>query len=281
MSLFHVILLVGLAVLNFGSASPVTKLITRAPPETAPGNRRGVAYNDIRFVKYFDIYGSHVSWAYNWDSRPGGNLNTGYEFVPMLHSNHADHTSKWAASAQAAALSSGDGPTHLLGFNEPDNCEPGMGGACMDLGTAVATWKEYMEPQKSLREKMYLGSPAVTNGPNGLSYLTYFMNACAGCTIDFINVHWYDDASNAAYFKQYIEDTRKVAGGRPVWITEFRARGSDDEVKAFLDEVLPWLDASSDVHRYAYFMANTQHGHLIDIGGQSLSNIGGYYAFHA
>lgn len=66
-----------------------------------------------------------------------------------------------------------------------------MGGACMSLAAAVAAWKEHMEPQKSLKEKMYLGSPAVTNGPSGLTYLSYFMTACTGCTIDFINVHWY------------------------------------------------------------------------------------------
>lgn len=65
-----------------------------------------------------------------------------------------------------------------------------MGGACMDVGTAVSAWKQYMEPQKSLKDKMYLGSPAVTNGPNGLSYLSSFINACTGCNIDFVNIHW-------------------------------------------------------------------------------------------
>ncbi len=91
----------------------------------------------------------------------------------------------------------------------------------------------------------------------------------------------YDSADNAAYFKSYIESARKVAAGRPIWITEFQASGSDDQVKAFLDEVLPWLDAAGDVHRYAYFMASTGHGRLIDNGGSALSNIGSHYTFHA
>lgn len=47
-----------------------------------------------------------------------------------------------------------------------------------------------MEPQKSLKDKMYLGSPAVTNGPNSLNYLSSFMSACTGCNIDFVNIHW-------------------------------------------------------------------------------------------
>lgn len=41
----------------------------------------------------------------------------------MLHSDRDDHTRKWAADANVAALFNKDAPTHLLGFNEPDNCE--------------------------------------------------------------------------------------------------------------------------------------------------------------
>jgi hypothetical protein len=67
-----------------------------------------------------------------------------------------------------------------------------MGGSCMDLGTAVAAWKQYIEPQKLLKDKMYLGSPAVTNGANGLKYLRSFIDACTGCKVDFVNIHWYD-----------------------------------------------------------------------------------------
>ncbi len=61
--------------------------------------------------------------AYNWDSRSNGHTNTWHEFVPMLHSNRDDHTKKWAADVSAAAFINKDAPTHLLGFNEPDNCE--------------------------------------------------------------------------------------------------------------------------------------------------------------
>lgn len=105
---------------------------------------------------------------------------------------------------------------------------------------------------------MYLGSPAVTNSGSstmGLSWLRSFLAACHDCTIDFICVHWYDSATNVAYFKSYLNDVRKVANGRPIWITEFKPSGTDGEIRRFLDEVIPWLDASKDIHRYAYFMA--------------------------
>ncbi|KAJ8110474.1 hypothetical protein OPT61_g6693 [Boeremia exigua] len=280
MRLPQVSFLVILMLLKLSSAHTIPKIVGRAPRETAGSSRRGVAYNDVKFVKYFDLPGSRVTWAYNWDSRANGDFNTWYEFVPMLHSNRPDHTGKWAAAITAAAFANKDAATHFLGFNEPDNCEPNMGGACMDLGSSVAAWKQFMEPALALKEKIYLGSPAVTNGPQGLAYLSSFLTACTGCTIHFIALHWYDSATNVPYFKAYIEEARKVAAGRPIWITEFQVRGSDDQVKAFLDEVLPWLDAAEDVHRYAYFMAAARHGQLIDIGGASLSNIGTHYTLH-
>jgi hypothetical protein len=50
-----------------------------------------------------------------------------------------------------------------------------------------------MQPAKALKDKMYLGSPAVTNGANGmgLDWLREFMKQCDGCNIDFICIHWY------------------------------------------------------------------------------------------
>jgi len=85
----------------------------------------------------------------------------------------------------------------------------------------------------------------------------------------------YDHAKNVEYFKRHIEETRKIAGGRPIWITEFHARGTDDEVKAFFDQVLPWMDASNDIHRYAYFMASP--GSLVNPEGTDMSELGVYY----
>ncbi len=61
----------------------------------------------------------------------------------------------------------------------------------MDLGSVVTAWRQYMEPTIALKEKMYLGSPAVTNGPKGLPYLESFLAACTGCNIHFIALHWY------------------------------------------------------------------------------------------
>lgn len=129
---------------------------------------------------------------------------------------------------------------------------------------------------------MYLGSPAISNTadtPNsGLGWLRSFMRQCTKCSIDFITIHWYDRANNAAYFKAHIEAVRDIAAGRPIWISEFKPTDGDDEAKKrFLDEMVPWMDETADIHRYAYFMAAQGEGLLINGKGSGLSSVGVHY----
>lgn len=84
-----------------------------------------------------------------------------------------------------------------------------------------------------------------------------------------------------AYFRYYIESTRRVAAGRPIWITEFKPSGSDEQIKRFLSEVIPWLDTQSDIHRYAYFMARPGAGMMINDAATGLSGVGAHYAYLA
>ena len=62
----------------------------------------------------------------------------------------------------------------------------------------------------------------------------------------------------------------------PVWVTEFECYGSEDQQIAFLQQVLPWMDAQSYVTRYAYFGAFP--GYLLNSAGNGLSNLGMAYA---
>jgi hypothetical protein len=221
--------------------------------------KRGLAYNDPSFTQYFTGGISQVSWAYNW-GQTGPGLPPGLEYVPCLWSNDPSRTSPWAADA-SAAIASGTG--HLFSFNEPD-----LGNqANMDIQTAVSAYQQFMEP---FAGKAKLGAPAVTNGggQSGLQYMENFISSCTGCTIDFVNIHWYDSASNVEYFKAHVEQAYTMGGSRPVWITEFAGSGTIDEQNTFLETVLPWLDAQPYVERYAYFMV--EEGSLLSADGLSL-----------
>jgi hypothetical protein len=228
---------------------------------------------------------SQVSWAYDWFyapcSSPGANdcnFNPALEFVPLLYSNDPSLLSQWSTAAQIAI---DGGSTALMSFNEPDFCISGS--ACMNVSTAVYYHQKYLQPFSG---KALIGAPAITNSggtdanPMGLQYLQYFLGNCTGCDIDFINLHWYSNKyAGASYLESYVNSARAIAGGRPIWITEFGLNNefsyTDAELQAFLQTVMPWLDQQPDVARYAYFM--DAPGILIDTAGDGISGTGIVY----
>lgn len=131
----------------------------------------------------------------------------------------------------------------------------------------------YMEP---FAGKAKLVSPAVTNGgsPMGLTWMKNFISSCSSCTIDAVAIHWYN-GGDATAFKNYISDAYAAGGNRPLWITEFQFSGSTDEQNTYLQEVIPFLDGSDMVEKYAYFMAS--EGILLS-SGTTLSALGNTFA---
>ena len=228
------------------------------------GTKRGLVYNTAALTQRFES--APISWAYNWDSQPGGDIPANFNFVPMMWGPLPVHTGRWKSNADAAIAS---GSTHLLGFNEPDL--PAQ--ANLSPQQAAEAWRTYMEPYAG---KAKLGSPAVCNGEDkvGLSWLSRFFEACGGCTVDFVAIHWYGLASDAGveHFKAHVAKAVEVAAGRPLWITEFQPHGSPEEQAGFLKKVLPWLDESS-VERYAYFQVDA-----ILASADGLTDLGAQYA---
>jgi hypothetical protein len=240
------------------AAVPTIIATAAASPTTDVFKKRGLAYNDAALTQLFIGSNSKVSWAYNWGQKTSG-LASGLEYVPMLWNNNPSLTGPWATAASNAIAS---GSSHLFSFNEPDVSNQ----ANMDVNTAAQAYISYIQP---FAGKAKLGAPAVTNGGGsmGLTYLSNFISNCSGCIINFVNIHWYDSATNIAYFKSHVEQAYTAGGNRPVWITEFAATGTEDEQNTFLEVVIPWLDAQPYVERYAYFMCS--QGILISGNGRS------------
>jgi len=184
----------------------------------------------------------------------------------MLWGLSSDNLNGWSSTATKAIAA---GSTALLGFNEPDY----SGQANLSPATAATGWTTNMEP---FAGKAKLVSPAVTNGgsPMGLTWLSSFISDCSSCTIDAVAIHWYNGGDSTA-FKSYIQEAYTAGGNRPLWITEFQASGTTDEQNTFLQEVIPFLDSSDMVERYAYFMASD--GILLS-SGTTLSTLGQTYA---
>lgn len=257
-------------------ASSAATVPSSVPPSTggggggsSSGGKKGLSYNDASLTNAFS--GKGISWAYNWAAGPGGSILSGAEFVPMLWGEKS--VGAWPAAAAAAIA---DGATHALSLNEPDHKEQ----ANMDPQSAAKLHIASMNP---LAGQVAIGSPAITNGAGtnplmGIDWLTQWFSACAGnCKVDFVAFHWYDSASNIAYFKKHVQDVINLAaqnGVGKVWLTEYGATGSDSDVANFIQESSSFLESTAAVERYAYFMV--QNGILVN--GNSLSTLGSAYA---
>jgi len=102
------------------SAAPAPELVAR---ERLP-TKRGLPYNKGPLTKLFQVPGSKISWMYNWGSATPPAAD--YKYVPMLHRDSQEHTSKWFKDVDDGVK---HGVTHVLSFNEPDQC----GWACPNL----------------------------------------------------------------------------------------------------------------------------------------------------
>ncbi|RDL30105.1 uncharacterized protein BP5553_10383 [Venustampulla echinocandica] len=239
--------------------------------EAAVG-KRGVPFNDPpTWIQCWG--GSKVSWAHNWGSRMPDGFPGNLEFIPMLWGLDGAHVDGWVNNANNA-LSRGSG--HLIAFNEPDACDWGQ--SCISPKDAADGYRQHMAP---FRGRASLGSPAITNRDQNLTWLKDFMRLCSDCPIDFITVHWYDHANNFAYFTWYMNQVHSISGGRYIWITEFNAAGTTDEQINFLNQALPWLDSTIWIQSYAWFWTDPlfQGGSLVNWAGRPTA-LGGEYGWH-
>ncbi|KAL8744687.1 MAG: hypothetical protein Q9190_003086 [Brigantiaea leucoxantha] len=228
------------------------------PTATTPSSKRGLDYQNPNLLSLFTS-STRISWAYNYAQKPGGTIPAKYEFVPLLFNLASSSTSSWNANAKGA--------TSLLAFNEPD-----VASSSISPASAAQGYKQYMQP---FAGKARLGSPATTASSSGLTWQRSFIAACSGCTVDFIAMHWAGSPGSAsvAQFQDQVLSYIN-AFGKPVWVTEIVVTGTVADNQAFMQQVLPWLDAQAMVERYAWFNVD---GVLVSSGGSSLTAAGTTY----
>ncbi|KAF2768304.1 hypothetical protein EJ03DRAFT_250824, partial [Teratosphaeria nubilosa] len=242
--------------------------------------KRGLAYNNDTLTSFYSELGqnSEVSWEYNWFYSPLNTNETSKDnpaliYIPLLFSDASDLTSVWPQQAQAAIDAGADA---IFSFNEPDACYGGS--ACMSVQDAVSAYKQYIQP---FAGKAKLGAPAITASGLYEGYLTQFIGNCTGCTIDFINLHWYANVYAFTYLQSHIETAHKMFPDYPIYVTEVGNDNSggvtatDAQLLSFMEQIFPWLDAVPYVHRYAWFF--DAPGNTIDADGTGLSDLGVIY----
>jgi len=205
-----------------------------------------------------------INWAYNWESWVPEGKPDNFEYIAMQRTR--DGIDQLQGNMQ------NNGAQILLGFNEPDIA----GQANMGVDEAVQLWNQNIKPFGDAGVR--LGSPATSNGEQGLPWLQDFMNKCGDCKVDFICVHWY--GIDFGGFQSHIEAVKGAFPDKKIWVTEF-ALNLDipaDQQKAFFEQAIPYLDSQDCVERYAWFGAirGDSGNSLIDSSGQ-LTGLGNEY----
>lgn len=223
---------------------------------------------------------SKFQWGQNWEG-VRGNLPQGMEFVP---------TCRGGPNAGLCQSIEVEDAKYIFGPNEPDMPSQdfyGEGG----WDSCATYWRNTVLPLKSkCKNGCKLIAPSVSNSQvpgQGLDYLHKFMNACGdGCQIETLNLHWHwfgalSGEEYFAHFKDHLEKAHSMFLGKKIWVNEYSAQqGTPKEIAKFVRLSSQYMDGTSWIERYAYFMAapgDATTGALVSPDGLHLNEVGKQY----
>ena len=233
-------------------------------------NKKGTA-GDITYM--------NNDWFYRWSNNGESDLNR--EYAPMVWGRGAADEQE-----DIDILTSKLKSTHVLAFNEPDNCndQSGQYGNMCVVDTAFTYYKNLA------KTGMRLVSPACRQD-QVFTWLNEFNQIAQeeDVRIDVIAVHWYDWNSNPQQnpnanpqdvfyrFVSYLQSVYDLYG-LPIWITEFNANRYRNEWvhRQFLELALPYLENLDYVERYSFFPPVTDVADFFD-ENNNLTWIGEFY----
>ena len=224
------------------------------------------------------VTGLDETWHYQWLHTAKSTIHR--EIAPMTWGFNA------ASEQGLAIVIDNHKATHVMGFNEPDDCH-GQSGQYFNLcqvDVAVARYENLMTT--GLR----LVSPGTREqGPFGWLKEFHEKATKQNIRIDVIAVHWYDWGGNPQNtpnanpqqifnrFKNYLDRVYEHYQ-LPIWITEFNANihRTTAVQEDFMALALPYLESLHYVERYAWFQPFSGTGQYYDDNG-NYTPLGEFY----
>jgi hypothetical protein len=244
---------------------------------TTAARKRGIAYGHHSDADLAAL-SAGIGWWYNWSPAPDSSLSSDYhplgvEFVPMV----------WGGSFDTNTLEQQipKDAKYLLTFNEPNfgnqsNLTPTQAAALWPLIESVADARGMKIVSPALN---YCGSPC--NDTDPFDWLQKFFDACTGCRVDYVAMHWY------ACDKPALENTlpKYEAFGKPLWVTEFsclddNTKVNDADELSYMKDAVEVLEADPMVFRYAWFTGRSTDAPPISLLGNDsgeLTPLGSQY----
>jgi hypothetical protein len=226
-----------------------------AAPSGSSLQRWSAGYSDHHPKKGLAGYESgyntfNASWSYRWSVENPTWHPFWHSFNPMQWGGgNLDHGGSKPPLAQfRTEFQSSPKPTHLLGFNEPDQSSQ----ANMTVTAAIDHWPRL----EAMDLPLVAPAPASTFG-GWLSTFVSQANA-RGYRRDYTAVHWYS-APDADALISHLQQAYN-SFGRPVWLTEFSAvrwsgtaTWSEKDNWNFLAEFMWRAESLSWLKRYSIF----------------------------
>ncbi|KAK3050956.1 hypothetical protein LTR09_007705 [Extremus antarcticus] len=217
-----------------------------------------------------------IKWTANfWSGRPEG-LDASIHYIPQRYNVAPDQY--WVQNAETA-IENGTG--HFFSFGEP-----GLTATVPFDGQIGANyWKQEMQNWTS---EALVGAPCMLTSEQDFVWLEDFLAKCTGCPIGFIAIHWINtlDAGGApssiTNFKQIVARAigiaQKLNPPVKVWVDNIQASGAYEDTTAFLSGIIPYLEHTEEVERYAYFGPTSgDPSSLLNADG-TISQLGRFFA---
>mmetsp|Transcript_68049 Transcript_68049/g.127091 ORF Transcript_68049/g.127091 Transcript_68049/m.127091 type:complete len:275 (+) Transcript_68049:56-880(+) len=228
-----------------------------------PSSKKGIGIPSSSGYGDDQLTALNVSWFYGWSSAPKVSFTVDVEFIPMI----------WGCGSAGKDISPSNS-SYVLGFNEPDH----SGQANCEVERALSKWSQVVAKAPEVV------SPGCAGNPVTGSWMPEFM--AAEPEIDYLALHWYKGRNST----KFIEDVKDAyeAYQKPIWVTEFalqtvsEAKSNPDkytqeEVNDFISTVVPWMESTAMVARYAWHDSKYGTSCLYNDDG-SLSESGLVYA---
>lgn len=215
---------------------------------------------------------TNIHWLGNYYSGAPGGLAKHVEFVPQMYG--LDSTNDWSQHADAAVKNN---TKYFLSFGEPGTPNPKL------YQTPNGAAQFYMDQMnRYAKEGVTIGAPGCLGGPQDWQWDQQFLCQCQGlgCDIGFIAGHWFDAAApleqQVERAKGTVETYIAVAKGKPVWMDNIWAKGTDDEQKAFMNVMIPWLEKNPAIQRYGWVSQDVGKNPFVD-GSGTITELGTWF----
>lgn len=239
-------------------------------------DKKGVGIFDLNATNR--IKALNVAWYYTWSSNPVKGI-TPEKFVPMLRSQRG-HLQEQISNFRAR----GKIPI-LLAFNEPNMARADN----ISVEQVIQSWPEISNLAQ------VVGGPATAGAAGPWLDKFYRMAKTRNYKVDFMTIHFYPPPDAELFLRKIDHIYEKYH--LPIWITEFAVadqsasekncktlcenKYTEQDVLAFMKQVLPELEKRPYILRYAWFGAgNTEQvrtSALFD-KDDNLTALGKFYA---